>query len=86
SRLPVPDQQFASAEVLQAMGVDADPILAARQATGALLAEALLGGGSGTYSIDSRARLDDGRVSTLRAVFRTGAGAVPGGAYSVLRW
>ncbi len=86
SRLPIPDQQFASGEVLQAMGVDADPILAARQAAGALLAEAMLGGGSGTYSIDSRATLGDGRVSTLRAVVRTGRGALPGSAYSVLRW
>lgn len=85
-RLPSPDPQFADAVVLQAMGVDADPILAARAATGALLAEAVLGGGSGTYSIDSRARLEGGRSARLRAVVRTGAGAVPGTAYSVLRW
>ncbi|MCD9027402.1 general secretion pathway protein GspK [Luteimonas sp. BDR2-5] len=86
SRLPIPDQQFASAEVLQAMGVDADPILAARAATGALLAAAVPGGGSGTYSIDSRARLGDGRISVLRAIVRTGGGAIPGTAYQVLSW
>ena len=87
SRMPVPDPQFASVQVLQAMGVDADPILAARAATGAALAAAALpGAGSGTYSIDSRARLGDGRISVLRAVVRTGGGAIPGTAYQVLRW
>ena len=86
SRLPAPDPQFAAAEVLQAMGVDADPLLAARQAGAAQLAGALLGSGSGTYSIDSRARLEEGRSARLRAVVRTGGGAVPGTAYSVLRW
>ena len=50
------------------------------------LAGALLGSGSGTYSIDSRARLEEGRSARLRAVVRTGGGAVPGTAYSVLRW
>ena len=87
SRMPVPDPQFASVQVLQAMGVDADPILAARAATGAALAAAAMpGAGSGTYSIDSRARLGDGRISVLRAVVRTGGGAIPGTAYQVLRW
>jgi len=86
SRLPSPDPQFAAAPVLQAMGVDADPILAARDATVAQLAGALLGSGSGTYSIESQARLPEGRTARLRAVVRTGAGAVPGTAYTVLRW
>ncbi|MET0327823.1 MAG: type II secretion system minor pseudopilin GspK [Luteimonas sp.] len=86
SRLPTPAPQFAQAPVLQAMGVEADPILAARAATGAQLAGALLGGGSGTYSIESRARLPEGRTARLQAVVRTGGGAVPGTAYSVLRW
>lgn len=82
SRLPTPDPQFADAPVLQAMGVDADPILAARDAAGAQL----LGGGSGTYSIESQARLPEGRTARLRAVVRSGGGVVPGTAYSVLRW
>ncbi|MDC7807813.1 type II secretion system protein GspK [Luteimonas sp BLCC-B24] len=86
SRLPAPDPQFAAAEVLQAMGVDADPVLEARAAGAAQRAGALLGSGSGTYSIDSRARLEEGRSARLRAVVRTGGGAVPGTAYSVLRW
>lgn len=86
SRLPSPDPQFAAAPVLQAMGVEADPILAAREAVGAQLVGALLGSGSGTYSIESLARLPEGRSARLRAVIRTGGGAVPGTAYSVLRW
>lgn len=86
SRLPTPDPQFAAAPVLQAMGVEADPILAAREAVGAQLVGALLGSGSGTYSIESLARLPEGRSARLRAVIRTGGGAVPGTAYSVLRW
>jgi len=86
SRLPSPDPQFAAAPVLQAMGVEADPILAARAQAGAQLAGALLGGGSGTYSIESQARLPEGRTARLRAVVRTGGGAVPGTVYSVLRW
>ncbi|MET0329057.1 MAG: type II secretion system minor pseudopilin GspK [Luteimonas sp.] len=86
SRLPAPDPQFAAAPVLQAMGVEADPILAAREQAAAQLAGALLGGGSGTYSIESVARLPEGRSARLRAVVRTGAGSVPGTAYSVLRW
>jgi len=86
SRLPAPDPQFAAAPVLQAMGVEADPILAAREAAGAQLMGALLGGGSGTYSIESQARLPEGRAARLRAVVRTGGGAVPGTAYTVLRW
>jgi len=86
SRLPTPDPQFAAGPVLQAMGVEADPILAAREQLGAQLVGALLGGGSGTYSIESLARLPEGRAARLRAVVRTGGGAVPGTAYTVLRW
>jgi general secretion pathway protein K len=85
-----PDQSFAPGEVLQAMGVDPAPILAQRRRTGppqpGELADQLLGGGSGTYSIDSRARLRDGRQATLRVVLRAGIGTVPGSAYTALRW
>lgn len=82
-----PDQRFASAEVLQAMGVDPAPIIAQRESglppdPGA----GILGGGSGTYSIDSRARLFDGRQAVLRALVRTGASGVPGAAYTPLGW
>jgi len=41
--------------------------------------------GTGTYSIESRARLPDGRESVLRAVLRAG-GTLPGAAYTTLRW
>ena len=46
----------------------------------------LVGGGSGTYSVESRARLEDGRIAVLRAVLRAGAGPVPGSVYTALRW
>jgi general secretion pathway protein K len=82
-----PDKRFASAAVLQAMGIDPQPMLAQRQGStvpggGA----AIVGGGSGTYSIDSRARLPDGRQAVLRALVRTGASGLPGAAYTPLRW
>lgn len=87
SSQPQPDTRFASAEVLQALGVDPAPILLQRQSElppdpGAWI----VGGGSGTYSIDSRAQLFDGRSATLRAVLRTGASGLPGAAYTTLRW
>lgn len=85
SGLAQPDQRFASGEVLQAMGVDPGLELQQRESTGGLQAD-LVGAGSGTYSIDSRARLADGRQAVLRAVVRTGAGGLPGQAYIPLSW
>ncbi len=82
-----PTEQYASAEVLRALGVDPERALAERRRprqpgeTGALV-----GVGTGTYSIDSRARLRDGRVSVLRAVVRAGNSGLPGSAYMPLRW
>mgnify|MGYP006361446197 FL=1 len=82
-----PSDQYASAEVLQALGVDPERALAERRRprqpgeTGSLV-----GAGTGTYSIDSRARLRDGRVSVLRAVVRAGNSGLPGSAYTPLRW
>ncbi|MEP6634158.1 MAG: type II secretion system minor pseudopilin GspK [Luteimonas sp.] len=81
-----PDQTYASAEVLQAMGVDPTAILQQREGTPAPGQQSLVGSGSGTYSIDSRARLPDGRESALRVVVRAGASGVPGSAYTPLRW
>jgi general secretion pathway protein K len=78
-----PDQRFASEVVLAAMGVSAGPMLAQRKFPGA---GGVVGGGSGTYSIDSSARLPDGQRAVLRALVRTGAGDLPGSAYTVLRW
>lgn len=81
-----PDQRYASAQVLQASGVDPTAILAQRQGGAAMADPSLVGGGSGTYSVDSRARLDDGRRAILRAVVRAGTSGVPGSAYAPLRW
>lgn len=82
-----PDPTYAQAPVLTAMGLDAATYLTQRRspAPGAGAAQ-LVGGGSGTYSIYSRARLDDGRVAVLRTVVRAGSGSVPGSAYTALRW
>lgn len=82
-----PNEQYASAEVLRAMGVDAERTLAERRRPRRPgEAGALVGAGTGTYSIDSRARLRGGRVSVLRAVVRAGNSGMPGSAYTPLRW
>src|SRR5690606_32216328 len=79
-----PDTTFAPGMVLQAMGLDAEPLLAQRAAwdpaTGAPppQGQAYVGSNSGTYSIESRARLGNGRESVLRAVIRAGGNGVPG--------
>lgn len=82
-----PDPRYADGVVLQAMGLDAEMMLAQRKAS-AESSElgALVGSGSGTYSIDSRARLGDGRETVLRAIVRTSANRIPGSAYTALRW
>ena len=89
-----PDPAFAAAEVLDAMGVDGAEIVARRQrwdpASGLpapTLADgsSLVGGSSGTYSIESRARLADRREAVVRAVVRAGS-TLPGMAYTPLRW
>jgi len=81
-----PDAVYAQAPVLLAMGLDAEAWLAQRQATSAAGNPQLVATGSGTYSIESRARLADGQEAVLRAVVRAGAGPVPGSAYTSLRW
>lgn len=83
---PQPDQTYAGAVVLEAMGLDPGPILQRREGGGGQPEDAFVGAGSGTYSIDSRARLPDGRQATLRAVVRAEASGVPGSAYTPLRW
>lgn len=85
--LPRPDPQFADGVVLQAMGLDAQALLEQRNApTDTGVTQPFVGFGSGTYSIDSRARLPDGREAVLRAVVRTAANQIPGSAYTALRW
>ena len=81
-----PDATYAQGPVLQAMGVDAAAWLAQRNASGVTGSPQLVGTGSGTYSIESRARLADGREASLRTVVRAGASPVPGSAYTLLRW
>lgn len=90
-----PDPAFATAEVLQSMGLDAEQVIARRRAWDPASGgpapvlpggEPLVSGNSGTYSIDSRARLRDGREALLRVVVRTGGTGVPGSAYTALRW
>ncbi|MGO4222663.1 general secretion pathway protein GspK [Lysobacter sp. TAF61] len=93
-----PDATYAAGPVLDAMGLSGDELVAQRQRPDANgLAQGVpqglpqdiagvAGGGTGTYSIDSRARLADGRESVLRVVVRVGGGALPGMAYTPLRW
>lgn len=82
----LPDSSYAPGPVLAAMGLDAEQILAQRELPLDQAGSQLVGGGSGTYSIDSHATLRDGREAMLRTVIRAGAGPVPGSAYTVLRW
>lgn len=81
-----PDPRFAPAPVLTAMGLDAAAILARRDAPAGTEPVEATAGGSGTYSIESRARWGEGREAVLHAVVRTGASPLPGAAYTVLRW
>ena len=90
-----PEPAFASAEVLDALGMDGQDVIAQRRRwdpasglPGPNIAggEILIASASGTYSIDSHARLADGRVAVLRVVVRTGGSAIPGTAYTALRW
>jgi len=81
-----PDASYAPGPVLAAMGLDAAAWLAQRNASGATVNPQLVGTGSGTYSIESRARLADGREASLWTVVRAGASPVPGSAYTLLRW
>lgn len=80
-----PDPAYAQGPVLSALGMDPDLVLAQRQAA-AGQPSGLVGQGSGTYSIQSRARLPDGRQAVLRAVVRAGGGPRPGAMYTTLRW
>lgn len=74
-----PDASIADGVVLAAMGL---PPRQAQIDPDAPPASA----GSGTYSIDSRARLADGRSAHLSVVLRMGGNALPGSTYTPLRW
>jgi len=79
-----PDPTYAQGPVLVALGMAPTLVLAQRQGTTGQ--PALVGQGTGTYSIESRARLPDGRQAVLRAVVRAGGGPTPGSMYTTLRW
>lgn len=83
-----PDPTYAQGPVLAAMGLDPAAFEAQRAgvAPGLPAPGQPVASGSGTYSVDSRARLPDGREAMLRTVVRAGGGAIPGSAYTVLRW
>lgn len=91
-----PEPTFASAQVLDALGMDGQEVVAQRRrwdpssgppppglpgGAGSQIASS-----SGTYSIDSRARLSDGREAVLRVVVRAGGHSIPGMGYTPLRW
>ena len=73
----MPDAASADGIVQQAMGVQRVP---------AVDPAALPPAGSGTYSIDSRARLADGRRAHLSVILRVGGNGLPGSAYTPLQW
>lgn len=90
-----PDPSYAAPEVLAAMGMDAAGIVARRQrwdpSSGQpppVLADgqSLSDGGTGTYSIWSRARLRNGRETVLHVIVRSGGNGLPGSAYTALQW
>jgi general secretion pathway protein K len=90
-----PEPAYASAAVLTALGMDGEDIVVRREAwdpargqplPGVPGAENLQAFGSGTYSIESRARLRGGHLAALRVVVRTGGNAIPGMVYTPLRW
>jgi general secretion pathway protein K len=73
----MPDARSADGIVLRAMGVDRPQ---------AVDPDAVPLAGSGTYSIDSRARLADGRRARVSVILRLGGNGLPGSAYTPLRW
>ena len=84
---PQPDPNYAPAPVLVALGLDPTAYLARRRPGGPVIGDAqLLGAGSGTYSIESRVTLKEGRQAILRTTVRAGGGPVPGSVYTILRW
>ena len=84
---PLPDPNFAQAPVLVALGLDPAPWLARRRLARPAIGDSqLLGAGSGTYSIESRVTLMEGRHAALRTTVRAGGGPVPGSVYTTLRW
>jgi general secretion pathway protein K len=100
SGMSVPNVAFAPAAVLQALpGVDpalVEMLIAQRQAFDPGLGEdpptmpdgspLVAQGGSGTYTVRSRATLANGAWTQLDTTVRLGGAALSGLAYTVLRW
>ena len=91
----MPDASYAAPEVLGAMGLDAAGIIARRRSWDPASGQpppvlpdgqSLSEGGTGTYSIRSRARLGHGRETTLHVIVRSGSNGLPGSAYTALQW
>ena len=74
----VPDAKFADGPVLQAMGIEPRQSIQDAAQT--------IGTGSGTYSIESRARLANGRRAHLSVILRAGGNGLTGSSYTPLRW
>ena len=84
---PQPDPNYAQGPVLVALGLNpAEYEARRRDVLPGLAGQALVGAGSGTYSIDSHVRTTEGREAGLRTVVRAGGGPVPGSVYTTLRW
>lgn len=84
---PQPDPNYAQGPVLVALGLNpAEYEARRRNVLPGLAGQALVGAGSGTYSIDSHVRTTEGREARLRTVVRAGGGPVPGSVYTTLRW
>lgn len=84
---PQPDPNYAQGPVLVALGLNpAEYEARRRNVLPGVAGQALVGGGSGTYSIDSHVRTTEGREARLRTVVRAGGGPVPGSVYTTLRW
>lgn len=90
-----PNPTFAAGPVLTAMGLDGPALVATREAqrpavggseAGASEAGQLVAGNGGTYSIQSMARLQEGRTAVIRGVVRSGGNGSPGSAYTALDW
>jgi general secretion pathway protein K len=90
-----PDPSYAAPEVLAAMGLDAEGIVAQRRRWDPASdqpppvlpgGQSLNDGGTGTNSIWSRARLRNGRETVLHAIVRSGGNGLPGSAYTALQW
>ncbi len=79
----LPDQAYAPAAVLTAMGLDAERVQTWRESPEVTVTT---GGGSGTYGIHSVATRNDGGKASLHATVRMGGRNVPGSAYTVLQW